>query len=166
LGRVTLVGQAVDLLLLLAEPPVDVGQRGHRGVLAGLGVGKSLVRVLLCQPGRRLLVHLLGASALQVVHHLLGTGGQGLPGGRGGDDVVGTGRLEVAVRRTIDVTGYRETVESILGGRDCDVGIPDRLPVGLDVMLCGRGIVACGFDVDHSLVDALLLGLNLRAEVL
>jgi hypothetical protein len=33
-------------------------------------------------------------------------------------------------------------------------------------MLSGRGVVACGFDVDHSLVDALLLGLNLRAEVL
>ena len=57
-----------------------------------LRVGDGLVGLLLGQPRGRLLVHLLGAGPLQVVHHRLGTGGQGLAGGRGGDDVVGTGR--------------------------------------------------------------------------
>ena len=74
--------------------------------------------------------------------------------------------VEVAVRRAVDVTGHREAVESLLGGRDCSVGILDRLLAGLDVMLSGRRVVACGFYVDQSLVDAFLLGLNLRAEVL
>jgi hypothetical protein len=125
LGRATLVGQSVDFLLLFTELAVDVGQCDHRGVLAGLGVGNGLVRFLLCQPRRRLLVHLLGAGSLQVVHHLPGTGGQGLAGGSGRYDVVGAGRLEVAVRRTVDVAGYRVAVKSLLGGRDCGIGILD-----------------------------------------
>ena len=78
----------------------------------------------------------------------------------------GLAAVEVAVRRAVDVTGHREAVESLLGGRDCSVGILDRLLAGLDVMLSGRRVVACGFYVDQSLVDAFLLGLNLRAEVL
>ena len=73
----------VDFLLLFAELAVHVGQRRHRGVLAGLSVGDGLVGLLLGQPRRRLLVHLLGAGPLQVVHHLLRTGGQRLAGGRG-----------------------------------------------------------------------------------
>ena len=162
----TLIAQSSDFLLLLAELVLCGGQGRHRCVLAGLSVGDGLVGLLLGQPSRRILVQLLGAGPLQVVHHLLRAGGQRLAGGRGRDHVVGAGRREVAVRRAVDVTGHRETVKSLLGGRDCGVGVFDRLLAGLDVVLCGGRVVARGLDVNHRLVDAFFLGLDLRVEIL
>ena len=166
LGGITLIAQSSDFLLLLAELVLCGGQGRHRCVLAGLSVDDGLVGLLLGQPSRRILVQLLGAGPLQVVHHLLRAGGQRLAGGRGRDHVVGAGRREVAVRRAVDVTGHRETVKSLLGGRDCGVGVFDRLLAGLDVVLRGGRVVARGLDVNHRLVDAFFLGLDLRVEIL
>ena len=138
LGGLALGGQPVDLGLLVAERLLRLGQRRDRRLLAGFGVGDGLVGLLLGQPGRGLLVDLLGAGPLQVGHHLLGADGQGLTGRRGGDDVLGIGRHHQRRRRSVDVGRRGEDVESLLGVGDGGVGIVDRLRAGVDLLTARR----------------------------
>lgn len=166
MGRVAFGGQAIDLRLLFTELAVGGGKSGYRCILPGLRLGCGPVGLLLGQPRRRLLVDLFGAGPLQVGHHLPGAGGQRPASACGGDDVVGAGRGQVAVGRPVDVSGGREGVESPLGSGDGRVGVLHRPLTDLNVMLCGRSVVARGLHVDQCLVDAFLFGLNGAAEVL
>ena len=166
LSLVTFGGQAVDLFSLFVELALGIGERDHRGILAGLRIGGGLVGLLLGRPRRRFLVHLLGPGPLQVGHHRLGTSGQG-PGGRlGGDDVFGAAGGQIAARRTVHVGGRREGVEPVLGRGNRRVGVLDRLLADIEVVLRRDGVVPRGLHVDDRLVGTLLLGLDGRTQVI
>ncbi len=94
-------------------------------LLAGLRGLDGLIGLLLGQPRRRLLVDLLGAGALQVGDHLLGTDRQRLPGGRGVEDVDRIRRGQIRARRPVDIHRGGERVEALLGGGDRGVGVLD-----------------------------------------
>jgi len=131
---VTLGGQPSDLFALFVEFALGIGERRHRGVLAALRIGGGLVRLLLVQPRRGLLVHLFGPGPLQVGHDGIGACRQCSCRGLGGDDVLGASRGQVAARRTVHVGGRREGVEPLLRRGNCRVGVLDPLLAGLQVV--------------------------------
>ena len=58
-----------------------------------------------------------------------------LPRGGGGKHIFRTCGREIGTRRPVDIGSGGNSVELLLGGRDCGVGILDRLLSGVDIRL-------------------------------
>lgn len=166
LGRSAFGAEAVEFALLILERLLRVGERLDRGVLARLRVGEGLVGLPLGHAGRRIAIDLLSAGAHQVVDRLTGTDGERLPGGGGVDDLARIVGGEVGRGRAVHVGRRRELVEPLLRGGDCGVGLGEGRLARLHFAARLVGGFPGGLHADECLVDVLLLGLDLTAEVL